>query len=111
MVFTAAEAERPSLSRQSSSGQSTIPFLGEFSTLTVPPVKMDEKERPNFALQILKLICDSTVLKPHLRDLLSSRYRKIAKNSDTWKIAVISLKVEQGGFTLRVMHPNDAEGI
>ena len=27
-------------------------------------------------------------------------YRKIPKNSDTRKIAVINLKVEQGGFTL-----------
>ena len=67
----AAETDRPSLSRQSSSGQA-IPLL-EFSTLSIPPVKMDEKERPNNALQILKLVCDSTVLKLHLRDLLSSR--------------------------------------
>ena len=73
MFLATVDSERPSLSRQSSSGQSSIPLLGEFSTLTVPPVKIEEKERPNYALQILKLICDSTVLKPHLRDLLSSR--------------------------------------
>ena len=33
------------------------------------------------------------------------------KNSDTRNIAVINLKVEQGGFIFRVMPPNDAEGI
>ena len=27
-------------------------------------------------------------------------YCKIPKNSDTWKFAVITLKVEQGGFIL-----------
>ena len=30
-----------------------------------------------------------------------SCYRKIAKNSDIWKFAVITLKVEQGGFILQ----------
>ena len=29
-------------------------------------------------------------------------YRKIPKNSDTRKIAVINLKVEQGGFTSEI---------
>ena len=33
------------------------------------------------------------------------------KISDTRKFAVFTLKVEQDGFTLRVMHPKDAEGI
>ena len=34
------------------------------------------------------------------------KYRKIPKNSDIWKFAVINLKFEQGGFTLEyVMHP------
>ena len=37
--------------------------------------------------------------------------RKLPKNSDTRKFAVIILKVEQGGCTLGVMRPNDAEGI
>ena len=38
-------------------------------------------------------------------------YRKIPKISDTRKFAVITLKVEQGGFTeARVMHPKDTEG-
>ena len=31
------------------------------------------------------------------------KYCKIPKNSATRKIAVITLKVEQGGFTLRIM--------
>ena len=30
----------------------------------------------------------------------SKVYRKNPKNMDTWKIAVINLKVEQGGFTI-----------
>ena len=38
-------------------------------------------------------------------------YRKIPKTSDTRKLAVITLKVEQDGFTLRVMHPKDWKGI
>ena len=38
-------------------------------------------------------------------------YRKNPKISDTRKFAVITLKVEQDGFSLRVMHPKDAEGI
>ena len=41
----------------------------------------------------------------------SLRYRKIPKISDTQKFAVITLKVEQDGFTFRVMHPKDTEGI
>ena len=36
---------------------------------------------------------------------------KILKHSDIRKFAVIILKVEQGGFFLRVMCPKDAEGI
>ena len=72
IIVSVADPDRPSLSRQSSSGQS-IPLLGEFSTVSIPPVKMDEKERPANALQILKIVCESPVLKPHLRDLLSSR--------------------------------------
>ena len=42
---------------------------------------------------------------------LFCEYRKILKNSDTRKFAVIILKVEQGGFTVRIMCPKDAEGI
>ena len=40
--------------------------------------------------------------------LAQKNYRKTSKNSE---IAIINLKVEQGGFILRVMRPNDAEGI
>ncbi|XP_052085872.1 E3 ubiquitin-protein ligase UBR5-like isoform X2 [Mytilus californianus] len=45
----------------------------EFSTVCVPPVKMDEKERRNKANQILKILCDSPVLQQHLPGLLSAR--------------------------------------
>ena len=38
-------------------------------------------------------------------------YRKIPKISDTQKFAVITLKVEQDGFSLRVMYPKDVEEI
>ncbi|VDH90552.1 E3 ubiquitin-protein ligase EDD1, partial [Mytilus galloprovincialis] len=45
----------------------------EFSTVCVPPVKMDEKERRNKANQILKILCDSPVLQQHLPGLLSAK--------------------------------------
>ena len=38
-------------------------------------------------------------------------FRKIPKISDTRTFAVITLKVEQDGVSLRVMHPKDVEGI
>ena len=38
-------------------------------------------------------------------------YHKNPEISDTQKFAVITLKVEQDGISLRVMHPKDAEGI
>ena len=41
----------------------------------------------------------------------SLKYRKNPKILDTLKFAVITLKVEQDGFSLRVMHPKDAERI
>ena len=41
----------------------------------------------------------------------SPSYRKNPKISDTQKFAVITLKVDQDGFSLKVMHPKDAEGI
>ena len=47
---------------------------------------------------------------PH-SDLRETVYCKFLKYSDTQKIVVITLKVEQDGFSLRVMHPKDAEGI
>ena len=43
--------------------------------------------------------------------LFSKDYSNIPKNLDTRKFAVITLKVEQGGFTLRAMRPKGAEGI
>ncbi|KAL4218424.1 E3 ubiquitin-protein ligase ubr5 [Mactra antiquata] len=71
---TRQDVDRPTLSRQSSSGQtSSIPLPSEFSTISIPPVKVEEKDRANVALQILKLVCESNVLKPHLRDLLSAK--------------------------------------
>ncbi|XP_060590423.1 E3 ubiquitin-protein ligase UBR5-like isoform X1 [Ruditapes philippinarum] len=68
------DIDKPSLSRQSSSGQSaSYPLPSEFSTINIPAVKLDEKERPNASLQILKCLCESNILKPHLRDLLSAK--------------------------------------
>ena len=40
-----------------------------------------------------------------------SNYHKFPKYSDTKKFVVITLKVEQNGVSLRVIHPKDAEGI
>ena len=37
------------------------------------------------------------------------KYRKNHKNSDTRKIAVMTLKFEQSGFTKGVMSPKDAD--
>ena len=73
--ISVAEQDRPSLSRQSSSGQSSsLPLQSEFSTINIPAVKMEDRERPGNALQILKLVCDSPALKSHLRDLLTAKY-------------------------------------
>ncbi|XP_046357083.2 E3 ubiquitin-protein ligase UBR5-like isoform X2 [Haliotis rufescens] len=71
-----SDAERPSLSRQSSSslpGSLNSLHLPEFSTVSVPPVRLEDKERRTNAGQILKLLCDSPLLQPHLVELLSSR--------------------------------------
>ena len=73
------EVDRPSLSRQSSSGQSTsnlptmAPVTPEFSTTNIPPVKFDDKERPYHGLQILKAVSESAALRPFMRDLLSAK--------------------------------------
>ena len=37
------------------------------------PVKMEERERRNMSMQILKLLCDSPLLQEHLIMLLSER--------------------------------------
>ncbi len=37
------------------------------------PVKLEEKERRANALSILKLLCDSALLQPHLLQLLSAK--------------------------------------
>ena len=73
-----AELECPSLSRQNSAGASTTAsssvHQGEpVNAYMMPPVKMDDKERQHAALQILKLLCESPLLQPHLLDLLSAR--------------------------------------
>ncbi|KAK2182676.1 hypothetical protein NP493_338g00008 [Ridgeia piscesae] len=72
------ELECPSLSRQNSAGASTTAsssvHQGEpVNAYMMPPVKMDDKERQHAALQILKLLCESPLLQPHLLDLLSAR--------------------------------------
>lgn len=75
-VFDAlrADNERPSLSRQSSSGfSSAVGSIPEYSTTSMPPVKLEEKERKSNALQILKLLCESPALHPHLLELLSAK--------------------------------------
>ncbi|XP_013417985.1 E3 ubiquitin-protein ligase UBR5, partial [Lingula anatina] len=41
--------------------------------MSVPPVRLEEKERKTNSQQILKLICDSPVLQPYLFDLLSAK--------------------------------------
>lgn len=46
----------------------------EVSTVFMPPVKLEEKERRAIAGQMLKLLCESPALQPHLRDLLPARY-------------------------------------
>ncbi|KAH3897177.1 hypothetical protein DPMN_021362, partial [Dreissena polymorpha] len=68
------DVDRPVLTRQSSIGPSaTTAPPPEFSTVHIPPVRLDEKERLNQAQQILKLVSDSAALKPHLQDLLSAK--------------------------------------
>ena len=44
-------------------------------------------------------------------EFYNGKRRKNPKISDTRKFAVLTLKSEQDGFSLRVMHPKDAEGI
>lgn len=75
-VFDAlrADNERPTLSRQSSSGfSSAVGSLPEYSTIAMSAVKLEEKERKSNALQILKLLCESPALHPHLLELLSAK--------------------------------------
>ena len=38
-------------------------------------------------------------------------YKTTVKIWKPEKFAVINLKFEQGGFTMELMHPNDAEGM
>ncbi|GAB1606363.1 E3 ubiquitin-protein ligase UBR5-like [Argonauta hians] len=69
-----ADNERSSLTRQSSSGfSSAIGSVQEHSTISMPPVKLEEKDRKYNALQILKLMCESPALQPHLLELLSAK--------------------------------------
>ncbi|BFZ21562.1 hypothetical protein BsWGS_24601 [Bradybaena similaris] len=56
----------------SSSGPSGVSG-SEFSTVSVAPVKMEDRERRSVALQILDLILESPVFQPHLCQLLSSK--------------------------------------
>ncbi|XP_078331394.1 E3 ubiquitin-protein ligase UBR5-like isoform X2 [Crassostrea virginica] len=62
-----------SLSRQSSSGLGAPLVSGEFSTVSIPPVKLEEKERRVNAMAILKLLCECPQLQRHLVELLSAR--------------------------------------
>ncbi|XP_062606641.1 E3 ubiquitin-protein ligase UBR5-like isoform X3 [Saccostrea cucullata] len=59
--------------RQSSSTQSVPLVSGEFSTVSIPPVKLEEKERRVNAMAILKILCECPQLQPHLVELLSAR--------------------------------------
>ena len=45
----------------------------EFGPHNIPAVKLEEKERRNNALAILKLLSDHVILQPHLLQLLSAR--------------------------------------
>lgn len=66
-----------SLSRQSSSGLGAPLVSGEFSTVSIPPVKLEEKERRVNAMAILKLLCECPQLQRHLVELLSARYGEL----------------------------------
>lgn len=62
------------ISRQSSSSGLGAPLVsGEFSTVSIPPVKLEEKERRVNAMAILRLLCDCPQLQRHLVELLSAR--------------------------------------
>ena len=62
-------------------------------------------------LPLLIRVCSSLPLGLHLYCMVKPHFRKIPENSDTQKFAVITLKVDQDGFYLRVMHTKDAEEI
>ncbi|KAL3890879.1 hypothetical protein ACJMK2_003152 [Sinanodonta woodiana] len=61
-------------SRQSSISQPLpIYTVADFSTASIPPVKLTEKERRSNSLQILKFLCEAPLMQAHLRDLLSAK--------------------------------------
>ncbi|ESO86015.1 hypothetical protein LOTGIDRAFT_167519 [Lottia gigantea] len=69
------DTERPSLLRPSSSpALSCLNLQPELSNLCLPPVKLDEKERRKNAVEILRVLCESSVLQPHLEELLTAKY-------------------------------------
>ncbi|XP_055998190.1 E3 ubiquitin-protein ligase UBR5-like isoform X2 [Ostrea edulis] len=52
----------------------SVPLVsGEFSTVSIPPVKLEEKERRVNSMAILKVLCDCSQLQPHLVELLTAR--------------------------------------
>ncbi|ESO86003.1 hypothetical protein LOTGIDRAFT_129991 [Lottia gigantea] len=68
------DTERPSLLRPSSSpALSCLNLQPELSNLCLPPVKLDEKERRKNAVEILRVLCESSVLQPHLEELLTAK--------------------------------------
>lgn len=44
------------------------------SMWSMPPVNLSDKERRNNATTILNMLCESPVLEPYLKPLLSSKY-------------------------------------
>ena len=67
----------PSTIPQASTSQlpssSGIAGLSHVTTSGLPPVKLEERERKTNAMQILQLLCDSTLLQPYLYELLTLR--------------------------------------
>lgn len=64
-------------SNASSSTLLLPPSGGAPNTLwSMPPVSLSEKERMSNSTAILSLLCDSAVLEPYLKSLLSARLEK-----------------------------------
>ncbi|KAK6168099.1 hypothetical protein SNE40_021993 [Patella caerulea] len=68
------DTQRPNVMRSSSSPALTsLSLQAELSTLSLPPVKLEDKERRRNAVEILRILCESSVLQPHLEQLLTAK--------------------------------------
>ena len=64
------------MSRQNSGASlSSLPGSApaEYSSFSMPPVRMDDKERRSAAQTILKLLLDTPILQTYLLDLLCAK--------------------------------------